>query len=288
MTLLSLSLSKVPDRRDLELDYRIVAARLHRSRVPDIVKPAVRILDNRSESQSLAETKLVSRTTCPRPSCAARFCGTIVLIHCQTAPAAEEQGNLACWEDVNHAQHIAHTFADGRVVQVGRLQQPAVHLQPNAGLVTQSVTAEKAKREGWRPVAVNLVGRKAELPLPNFASDKPRPEILIYLRLSRLTAERGHSNDDEYHERLAHHSVSPLFASRESSHIYHSSSAKMPLPGCSLWIQALSVMLVTRHAARIGAPTAPLENAKNAQAQRSECNAMVQQLLQIKLGVCTN
>jgi hypothetical protein len=66
------------------------------------------------------------------------------------------------------------------------------------------VTAEKAKCEGWRPVAVNLVGRKAELPLPNFASGPPRPEILIYLRLSRLNTESGHSNQDEYRERLAH------------------------------------------------------------------------------------
>jgi hypothetical protein len=71
-------------------------------------------------------------------------------------------------------------------------------------LVTQSVTAEKTKREGWRPVAVNLVGRKAELTLPNFSSGPPRPEILIYLRLSRLNAESGHSNEDEYRERLAH------------------------------------------------------------------------------------
>jgi hypothetical protein len=66
------------------------------------------------------------------------------------------------------------------------------------------VTAEKAKREGWRPVAVNLVGRKAELPLPNFASGPPHPEILIYLRLSRLNAESGYSYEDEYRERLAH------------------------------------------------------------------------------------
>jgi hypothetical protein len=66
------------------------------------------------------------------------------------------------------------------------------------------VTPEKAKREGWRPVAVNLVGRKAELPFPNFASGPPRPEILIYLRLSRLNAESGHSNEDQYGERLAH------------------------------------------------------------------------------------
>jgi hypothetical protein len=84
------------------------------------------------------------------------------------------------------------------------LEQPAVHLQPNAGLVTQSVTAEKAKREGWLPVAVNLVGRKAELPLPNFASGPPRPEIVIHLRLSRLNAESGYWNEDEYRERLAH------------------------------------------------------------------------------------
>jgi hypothetical protein len=80
------------------------------------------------------------------------------------------------------------------------LEQPAVHLQPNAGLVTQSVTAEKAKREGWRPVAVNLVGRKAELPLSNFTSDPPCPEIVISLRLSRLNAESGHSNEDKYRE----------------------------------------------------------------------------------------
>jgi hypothetical protein len=76
------------------------------------------------------------------------------------------------------------------------LEQPAIHLQPKAGSVTQSVTTEKAKRESWRPVAVNLVGRKAELPLPNFASGPPGPEIWIYLRLSRLNAENGHSNQD--------------------------------------------------------------------------------------------
>jgi hypothetical protein len=202
--LLSGSLSKVPDRRDLELDDRIVAARLDSDRVANIVKPAVRILDNRSEPQSLAETKLISRTTCPGPSCAARFSGAIVLIHRETAPAADEQGNLTCWEHVNHAQHVAHTFAYGRVVEIGRLEQPAIHLQPNAGLVTQSVTAEKAKCEGWRPVTMNLIGRKAELPLSNFTSGPPRPEILIYLRLSRRNTERGHSNQDEYRERLAH------------------------------------------------------------------------------------
>jgi hypothetical protein len=66
------------------------------------------------------------------------------------------------------------------------------------------MTAENAKREGWRPVAVNLVGRKAELRLPNFAAGPPRPEILFYLRLSRLNAESGHSNEDQYRERLAH------------------------------------------------------------------------------------
>jgi hypothetical protein len=60
------------------------------------------------------------------------------------------------------------------------------------------VTAEKTKREGWRPVTVNLVGTEAELPLPNFASGPPRPEILIRLRMSRFNAESGYSNEDEY------------------------------------------------------------------------------------------
>src|SRR5690348_15695605 len=142
------SFSKVPDRRDLELDYRIVAARLDHDRVANIIKSAVRITHNRSEPQSLAHTNFVPCTSCPGPSRATRFSGAIVLIHRETAPTAHEQGDLACWEDINHAQHVAHIFADGRVVQVGCLEQPAVYLQPNAGLVTQPVTTEKAKCEG--------------------------------------------------------------------------------------------------------------------------------------------